>query len=324
MRPGWITAWWRAFGGGEPLVVTARRGGVLTGLLPLERRGGVLRAPANYHTPVFEPLAADADSLRALADRALAERPAHLDLFMLEGDDAVRGGFSAAAAQAGFGTLERVVVRTPYRRVEGDWEPVLAGRSRKVRKELRRNRRGLEAMGPVELEEIRDHAGLERAFGDFLALESSGWKAESGTAISSTLVLRDFYEAVTEWAADAGYLMLFFLRVGERRIAADLCLDDRGRRYMLKGGFDREYSKHSPGTVLLEADMAQGYAAGLERIELGGGSDQYKLRWAQETTSRWQFEAFSPSIAGRARHTWRARVLPLARRVRDRRRGAES
>ena len=42
LRPGWIDAWWRAFGEGSLRIVTTRDGARLTGVLPLFERGGVL------------------------------------------------------------------------------------------------------------------------------------------------------------------------------------------------------------------------------------------------------------------------------------------
>src|SRR5437899_1249723 len=53
LRPGWIRAWWRAFGSGDPGVLTVRRSGRLAAALPLEIRRGVVRSPTNWHTPFF-------------------------------------------------------------------------------------------------------------------------------------------------------------------------------------------------------------------------------------------------------------------------------
>ena len=63
-RPGWFAAWWAAFGTGDLVVVTARRHGRLTGVLPFRRRAGVLASPTNAHTPAFAVLAED-DATRA-------------------------------------------------------------------------------------------------------------------------------------------------------------------------------------------------------------------------------------------------------------------
>src|SRR6266566_178563 len=52
-RPGWIAAWWHAFGEGRLELATVRFGGRLTVVLPLRRRLGALTSPSNWHTPDF-------------------------------------------------------------------------------------------------------------------------------------------------------------------------------------------------------------------------------------------------------------------------------
>jgi CelD/BcsL family acetyltransferase involved in cellulose biosynthesis len=318
MRPGWMAAWWRAFGTGEPAIITARRNGRLTGILPLERRRGALRALANQHTPSYSPIAEDDASAGALVDRALATTARRVEVSMLDRWDVVSGELLEAATERGRRTYTRIVRRTPYLAINSDWQGILATMSRRHRKELRRQRRRLEEMGPVDLETITGRAELERGLADFLALEGSGWKVERGTAIASRPETRNFYQEVAVWAAERGYLVLFFLTIGGKRVAVDLCLDHMGVRYMLKGGFLPAYAQFSPGTLLLEANLAQGVSAGLKRIELGGGSDSYKMRWTRSTTKRWQIQAFSESPAGRVSRLVHANALPLARRVRDR------
>src|SRR5437763_13578299 len=60
----WLAAWWDAFA--EPRdelrVGVLWRGDELVAGLPLMRRGGHLEALANWHTPVFGAIAADAEA----------------------------------------------------------------------------------------------------------------------------------------------------------------------------------------------------------------------------------------------------------------------
>src|SRR5215207_6405679 len=88
LRPGWITAWWRAFGSGALEVITVRRSGRLSGVLPLARSGGALRAPANAETPEFGFLSEDETSARALAEQLLLQRPVRgIDLCPVDPQD---------------------------------------------------------------------------------------------------------------------------------------------------------------------------------------------------------------------------------------------
>src|SRR5690349_376775 len=74
LRPGWVAAWWRAFGEGELEIHALRRGGRLAAVLPMARQGDALRSAANVHTPASGVLAEDAGAaaelLRTLFGRA--------------------------------------------------------------------------------------------------------------------------------------------------------------------------------------------------------------------------------------------------------------
>ena len=58
LRPGWIAAWWRAFGRGRLEILTAGSGGRLDAVLPVVHRHGGIHAPSNWHTPQYGLLAA--------------------------------------------------------------------------------------------------------------------------------------------------------------------------------------------------------------------------------------------------------------------------
>src|SRR5690348_16425909 len=71
-RPGWVDAWWRAFGSGELDVLTVYSSdGRLAGVLPVARRRGRVEAPVNWHSPEA-PLVGDA---AALGGKLFAGRP---------------------------------------------------------------------------------------------------------------------------------------------------------------------------------------------------------------------------------------------------------
>src|ERR687892_751567 len=53
-RPGWMRAWWTAFGRGDLCILTYRRGGQLRAVLPLARRRGLLHSCSNIHSPLFD------------------------------------------------------------------------------------------------------------------------------------------------------------------------------------------------------------------------------------------------------------------------------
>jgi CelD/BcsL family acetyltransferase involved in cellulose biosynthesis len=54
LRPGWVSAWWRAFGRGRLEILTSSgSGGRLDAVLPVVHRHGAIHAPSNWHTPQY-------------------------------------------------------------------------------------------------------------------------------------------------------------------------------------------------------------------------------------------------------------------------------
>src|ERR1700720_145453 len=50
LRPGWVAAWWLAFGTGNMEIRTVTRDGRPAAVLPVARRHGALRSVTNDHT----------------------------------------------------------------------------------------------------------------------------------------------------------------------------------------------------------------------------------------------------------------------------------
>ena len=97
----WFWAWWNAFGtGGRLSVCAVWRGKRLVAALPLWRRGGVLRAMANVHTPVFEVPACDHQAREAAFAAAMEAAPGVLELEALASKDSVLSTLARDSRQA--------------------------------------------------------------------------------------------------------------------------------------------------------------------------------------------------------------------------------
>ncbi len=313
--PGWTVAWLRAFGAGSPVVLAARRDGRLTGVLALQRRGGAVRSPTNWHTPLFEPVAEDAATLAALARAVYGLGPRSVHLWFLDPGGEAFDPLTRAAVAAGYATYDRACIRSPFVAIRGDWPTYLACRSRNLRKGLDRSRRRLEEAGCVVYETRDGREGLVPLLDEGLAVEAAGWKGERGTAIASRPCTRLFYEEMARWAAKAGALRLSFLRLDGRPIAFELALESGGHHYSLKVGYDPEFRRYSPGTLLTSWLIERAFARGLASFELLGADDPDKLRWTTSVRELRLVQAFSGSASGRAERLAHVYGRPVAKRL---------
>jgi CelD/BcsL family acetyltransferase involved in cellulose biosynthesis len=244
------------------------------------------------------------------------------DLWFLSTDAPGLEECATAAGDAGFGTIVRTIAQAPYVPVEGPFEEYMGGLDRKFRKEIGRLWRRLEERGEARVGYEDGSARLDDLLTEGFALEGSGWKDEAGTAIRSDPTRERFYREVAAWAAERGWLRLAFLRLDERAIAFDFCLEQGGAFYVLKGGFDVEERRLGPGTLLTHHGIERAFERRLASYELLGQADDYKRAWTPHTRERVRFQAFPRSPAGAAEQlAWRY-GRRLVKRVQAAARGA--
>jgi CelD/BcsL family acetyltransferase involved in cellulose biosynthesis len=306
--PGWFGAWYEAFGQG-PQMLALRRDGRLAAVVPLDRRAGVVRSAANWHTPLFPP-PAEPEALPEVAEALLGRRARRIDLTMLDPADPL------LALLRSPGCIERVVARQPWVDTTGPWDGYEATLARKMRKELRRQRRRLEEQGEVCFEFTAGGERLDALLSEGFRVEGSGWKAERGTAIASDPALDAFYRTIARWADGRGWLKLAFLRVNGRAVAFDMHVETGGAAYVLKGGFDPEWARFSPGSVLTHGSLERAFEEpSLSAYEFVGSDDAYKLTWSNVTRERVRLQSFGRTPGGLVERLAWTRGRPLAKRA---------
>jgi CelD/BcsL family acetyltransferase involved in cellulose biosynthesis len=315
LRPGWVAAWWEAFGQGVLEPQTIRTDGRLTALValyrpawrapafktepfPLTARRRTLRATVNWHTPKAGFVAEDASAAGALA-RALVSRGEQLvSLAFFGPSETGLLEFRTAAESAGYRLLLSTLPPSPYVDVVGEWREYQAGLDGDLLRDLRRRRRRLEDQGDVTFEVADGRERLEALLAEGLTVETSGWKAARGSAISSRDETTRFYTEAARWAAERGWLRLSFLRIDGRAVAFQYGIEDGGVYYFLKGGYDPAFHRFAPGKLLVQAMLNRAFDGGLARFDFLGGDEPWKLEWTATCRERVIVHAFAPSLAG--------------------------
>ena len=315
LRPGWHAAWWRSFGQGAPAVLAVRRRGVLAAVLPLRRGRGSLRSASNWHSTSSGLLAADAEAAQALGRGLFAAAGRSVAVSFLDTSEHGLPELAASAREAEYRTLQRVVERPPFASLEAGWDAYQAGLGKNLRADVGRRLRRLQEAGDFALDLHDGSEGLEGLLEEGYAVEASGWKGESGTAIVSRPETRSFYTESARWAARHGLLQLAFLRLDGRAVAFHLNLVAGGVHYHLKGGYDPAYQQFSPGKVLHRLLLERACRDGLRRYDFLGADEPYKLQWANGARELVLLQAFRNGPAGLVEWAGYAYGRPLARRA---------
>jgi CelD/BcsL family acetyltransferase involved in cellulose biosynthesis len=301
LRPQWVIAWWRAFAeeGDKLALWYVRSNGRLSGILPMMLRRGKLRSAMNYHTPSSGILAENDASAQALVHAVLVDGDAsEVVLAGLDSTGPDPGVCRSAALAAGQRVLVLPHERACYIDTRDGWNAYSKKLGKEFRAEIRRYRRRLEERGAVTFEINKGEQNLPALLDTAFAIEAAGWKQRSGTAIRSEPRVERFYAEIARWAAAEDMLRLCFLRVDGIPVAMLLALEYRGKWHLLKTGYDEQYHRSSPGTLLLHDIIQHCYDHDIARIELHGDAQVHKRRWRPDSRLVQRFHLFPATVPG--------------------------
>ena len=190
--------------------------------------------------------------------------------------------------------------------LNGTFEEYWKSRGSNLRHNLARRRRRMAEQGyKLELIAVRDPHQVAEAIREFGMLESKGWKAQGGTAVSEDNSQGRFYRDVFERFCARGEAVIYQSRLNGRLAATDLCLNQNGMFVILKTAYDEELNDFSPAFMMREEVMKELYAQKAARqIEFYGRVMEWHRRWSEEIRTMYHLTCY--------RHSW---VKPLGRIV---------
>jgi Acetyltransferase (GNAT) domain len=125
-------------------------------------------------------------------------------------------------------------------------------RSGSTRKKLRQDWNRLSATATVDVVNDRTCDGSRQAFESFLALEKASWKGAQGTALLSNSMDAAFVRRLIRDLAAQRSASVALLRVDGEAIAAQVLMYCGTTAYTWKTAFAAQYSKFSPGALLID------------------------------------------------------------------------
>src|SRR5262245_78064 len=256
----------------------------LVALAPLVKRGGIVsRFEMLGVRELYEPmdfLYDDPSHLSTLAE-ALAGMGAALCLGRLPADSPVIAALRKAYRLRGWVHI-LPAASYPYISLNADWIELERKFNAGRRSDFRRAKRRSEDMGTVSYEMVSiTPAALEPLLQEAYAVESAGWKAVKGAALAVNSALGDFYRRYAVAACEKGILRLFFLRIGGRAVAMQLAVECHDRFWLLKIGYDEQFSRCSPGTLLMLHTLKYAATRGLVSYEFLGLTESWTSAWTQ-------------------------------------------
>lgn len=178
--------------------------------------------------------------------------------------------------------------------VEGSFEGYWAARGKNLRTNDRRQHAKLAADGvAVRFDEITEAGAVAAAIAEYGALESAGWKAGGGTAISPDNAQGRFYRSVFETFCARGAGRIFRCLFDDAPVAIDLAVEEAGMLVILKTTYDERWKSVSPASLLRRAYFSEVFGAGRVRaIEFYGKVMEWHRRWTDDVRTLYHVNAY--------------------------------
>jgi CelD/BcsL family acetyltransferase involved in cellulose biosynthesis len=272
----WNELWWRHYGRARRLRVgVVRRGGEVGAIVPLfiwsDRPFRVLRLLGHGHGDRLGPIC-DGDE-PGTAERALRDALSAVPHDLFVGD--------WLAGDCGWtGALGGRVLRTtgyPILALEGrSWEELLAGRSPRLRKNIRQSRNRLERRHIVRFRSS-DATTLEGDLDTLFGLHRSRFGRHEGCHFCGDY--EPFQRDFAALAFDRGWLRLLLLELDGEAVAAEFGFLFHDVYFAYQGARNPAWDRESVGFVVEVETIRRTLEEGAVEFRFLGGEEPYKYRF---------------------------------------------
>ena len=165
------------------------------------------------------------------------------------------------------------------------------------RSDFRRAQRNAEKLGEVSYEilsptEVEVESLLQEAY----QTELKSWKGKNGTALAIHPFFGKFFRQYGRIASHKGIFRLSFLRINGKAIAMQIAVEYDKRFWLLKIGYNEDFSRCSPGTLLMLHTVKYAATQGLKSYEFLGFAEKWTQLWTQSCRDCVSVSAYPDNI----------------------------
>ena len=182
--------------------------------------------------------------------------------------------------------------------VAGTFDEYWAARGKNLRTNVKRQHAKLAAEGiTVHVETIVGVQSVANAIVEYGRLESAGWKAGGGTAVSADNAQGRFYRRVFEACCERGAGRIFRCLFDGVPVATDLCIEEGGVLVVLKTTYDERWKSVSPASLLRHAYFRTVFESGSVRtIEFYGRVMEWHRRWTDDVRTLYHVNVYRSAL----------------------------
>ena len=198
-------------------------------------------------------------------------------------------------------------IETAWVELVTDFTDYWAARGKNLRSNMRRQRERLNKQSiTTHMEIVTAPDAVDEAVTAYAQLESRGWKAQQGTAVSETHPQFIFYRQMLRKFAERGMARIYKYYFGEKLVACELCVCRNKEMVILKTTHDESVSPFSPAS-LLRQEMFEELCdqRNIQRVEFYGPLKDWHSRWTTLKRGIYQVNTYRNPLAAAAVRTRR-------------------
>lgn len=170
-----------------------------------------------------------------------------------------------------------------YLKIQSSFDSFLSSLSSRRRYDYNRALRRAAKRGEVRhVMEQPDSHSLEPLFTLAMQIEDRSWKGREGSSLSKNKRLSRFFSTYLARPEVLPWVRVFFLYVGEKAVAMQICIEHEERLWLLKIGYDEDFQKCSPGLILMMEAVRYSFESGHTNIEFLGSSEPWLSLWSKQ------------------------------------------
>jgi len=138
----------------------------------------------------------------------------------------------------------------------------------------------------------------------YASMESRGWKGKTGTALSPNDEQSNFYVDLLRRFAENGRARMFTLKMGARKVAAQIAIVEDDVLYLLKTTYDSQLKALGPGVMLHYYITLHCYEqpTRIKRIEFYGPLNESQHMWITGTRAIYHANAYRSRLLATVHH----------------------
>jgi CelD/BcsL family acetyltransferase involved in cellulose biosynthesis len=310
----WLSSWWEVFGENERLsLITITDEGKIIGIAPLIITKVINKAGLKLRKLTFvgDGLT-DYHDLLVVNDRRKEALQILLKFIVnsKENWDAIhfrnvrsdspnlpvlRDAFQAMPLTF----IERINIQSPYISIDRNWMNYYGALGRNIKSDIQRRLNYLTRMGKAEFIHLHKVDDVTNTLGIIKSIHEKCQGAKGEISWYTNDKRFRFVSLILKRFGDRKWLDIVFFKLNEKIIAYYLGFVYDNVVYFWNTGFDPEFSKMSPGKLLLHHWIKDAFEAGYKEFDFMVGEEPYKFQWTSRTRPNYELFLFKDTVRSR-------------------------